>query len=251
MSISNLYHKFNELYGPSSSAYSNLPSDDDAALIDLCVGYLSLGYHPVDILSEQQIDKINKITSVNFRNLKTPDSKKQESLNSVKGEHSLIPSDVVCKHYSRNSNLSSTYAYANEVDLPTCSSDKINDMICYAEHMQTICPFFSPDHSLFANYNIKEEDKEYSYKVFKHRSSSGNYCYSIHDSEDNLLNKLSYPIEVVNVAPEGLIEEEILNLVNIVHTNAYLNNNPEATASYESIETSLVSKKSYLATLVS
>lgn len=255
MSITDLSQKFSALYGPNSSFIKDL-NEEDANLIELCCGILSSGYHPCSSFSSEVIDRIYKITNVNFNNFIVPDalipsspSLDLLSENKPFDPDTNIPSNVACSFFSQNNNLSQDYEYANTVDVPTCSNSQINGIYCISSNYQNRCPFYKADYSRIATHIINESNKQYVYKVYKYRTVDSRIIVSIFNQDNVLVNQLGYFTEAISQLPQGAFEEEMLSIINEVHAKAFFDTAGNFETDYPLIEQS--NSKSYISTLIS
>lgn len=255
MSIKELADRFKNLYGLGTN-FANSLDADDRDLIELCCTFLSSGFHPSSAFSSETIDKIYKLTNVNFNNFITPDavmptSSQVDSFaeNSPFDPEVNVPSNVACVFFSQGNNMSEHYEYANPVDMSVCSNSNVEGIHCFSSKYQNRCPLYKPDYSLMFTHFINESEKEFIYKVYKYRTTSGKMVFSIYNQNNILVNQLGYEVEVMAELPAGAIETEIISIINEVHATAYIDTNLEFETTYTSSNST--SFNSYISTLIS
>jgi hypothetical protein len=103
---------------------------------------------------------------------------------------------TACQHHSSPSNLnpSSSYAYANNPGIYSCSTPtrKSNDsqpVFCVYVMEQSHCPLYKPDFSVIRKVRtITDVD----YYLSRFRSYDGTYLYRIYDNNLNVYSELKY-----------------------------------------------------------
>jgi hypothetical protein len=116
-----------------------------------------------------------------------------------------------CQHHSSPSNLnaSSSYAYANNPGIYSCSAPtrKSNDgqpISCVYAMEQSNCPLYKPDFSVM---NKVRANNDIDYYLSRFRSYDGTYLYRIYDNNLNVYSQFKYTqIEMEN---DNLILEAI------------------------------------------
>ncbi len=108
-----------------------------------------------------------------------------------------------CQHHSSPSNLnaSSSYAYANNPGIYSCSAPtrKSNDgqpISCVYAMEQSNCPLYKPDFSVM---NKVRANNDIDYYLSRFRSYDGTYLYRIYDNNLNVYSQFKYTqIEMEN-----------------------------------------------------
>lgn len=110
---------------------------------------------------------------------------------------------TACQHHSSPSNLnpSSSYAYANNPGIYSCSAPtrKSNDaqpISCVYAMEQSNCPLYKPDFSVMRKVRINDD---VDYYLSRFRSYDGTYLYRIYDNNLNVYSQFKYTqIEMEN-----------------------------------------------------
>ena len=260
-----------DLYHPDSLFVSNL-TDDQINIVELSTMFCKNGKHPGTVLTSDSYVQLKQITGIDFDKLiigvedsfvtpvPTYDSFLESLLNKnihtttqeTDNVDSVKPNKIIsCKSYSCGNNLSKDYEYANSVDFPSCSNPNIIGMHCVSPNECYRCPFYTQDSELFSTYELSYLEDTYSYTVNKYRHVNGNSVYQIFDYQNNLLNELSFSLEDHSaISPEDF-NVELKSIVNQLHKNIYFENEFSLTESTLEESDSIISKKSYFATLIS
>ena len=257
MLIEELSKRFSELYGEHSAQFSSFTSEQKN-LIQSCCAFLNAGFHPVSVFNDEAIAKIREITNVNFHNFTVPDAKTAHDTvidvngNDFKFDPTVAPKTAVCSFFSQHNNLSETYEYANITDVPNCSNKKVDGMYCFANSMQSQCPYYTPDYSLIATHAISEAGKDHIYSAYKYRNIESQIVILIYNDSNTLMHELTYPIQVIKELPIGALEEEITSIVKEVHNSSFIETTSNMDIIYpSSLVDSISSKNSYISTLIS
>jgi hypothetical protein len=231
--IPKLLEYFRKKYGPETNRYANLDSDC-RDIVDACINCLVNNVHPVNAISSIALNHLKNYTSFDFNEYTCKDSYDSFFTADVTVEEQpvsislkeFVPSNACCKYYSFENNISQEYAYANLVNSPTCSNEKINTHFCNYSLFQKKCPFYVADHKIFTTHTLFKDDKEYSYVSYITRTENSNTNISIYDGQENLLNELVYSYsEIAEIGLEK-IKDEITSIVSTIHQSAFIDDNP-------------------------
>jgi len=236
----------------------------DSTLFSFIISYLEKGIHPASVLSPKAIERFAELTDLNFSKLIIEGFKNPKDSLSVTSEPSSktfsleeLLSNILnlshnngqytaCTHYSMALNSSSNYAYANNVNDPTCSHPAPpHGSSCPYGVMQTSCSMFAPD--------VKEDIfvvDDYSYKIVYQRTLQGMMNVYIY-SELNLVNKLSYFIDKYRELTSQQVNDEICSIITEYHSNFYITSPDLQNTSFSNTQEKLVPVNSYISSLLS
>lgn len=236
----------------------------DTTLFSFIISYLEEGIHPVSTLSPDAIERFSQLTSLDFSKLtiegfNNPSNSLKVNLQSSAKTISLeellanalnVSSNTdqytACSNYSISLNSSSNYAYANNVDDPTCSHPTPpHGSSCPYGIMQSSCSMFAPD--------IKEDTfvvDGYSYKIIYQRTIQAMMNVYIY-SELNLINKLSYFIDKYRELAPQQVNDEICSIITEYHSNFHITSSDLQNTSFLTAQEKLVPVNSYISSLLS
>lgn len=244
---------------------NNALSEEHSALISFVVELVEANYHPCSLMSKPALQTFKEITSIDLTVIKlkgisiseesTISSSEISKKKTPPSLESLIASitqnfnsqeTTACVHYSYSLNASKNYAYANNVDHPTCSHPSPpHSSTCPYSLKQMKCPMFQAD--------VKEETfviEDYSYKIVYQRTIQAMMNIYIYD-QDNLVNKLSYFIDKFRELSSEDINNEISSIINEHHSNSYSSGVKSSNFSFLQSEKEVSSVNSYISSLIS
>lgn len=237
---------------------------DDTKLFTAIVTHIEEGVHPASILSLEAIDRFCELTHLNFSKLIIEGFNNPSKSLEVTSEPStktfsiedLLSNFVkfsdntdqitACSNYSMSLNSSSNYAYANNVDEPTCSHPTPpHGSSCPYGLMQSRCSTFTPD--------IKEDIftvDNHSYKIIYQRTIQAMVNIYIY-SELNLINKLSYFIDKYRELTPQQVNDEISSIISEYHSNFHITSLDSQNSSFSNTQEKQISVSSYISSLIS
>jgi hypothetical protein len=224
-------------------------------IIDACSRSLEKGIHPAFVIQSSALEELAQSTGFNFYSYNCDDA--LSSFTPVDNRSKLqitleqVP-NVSCKHYSFFDNLSYDYPYANNVLHPTCSNESLNSSTCLFPSSQYNCPLYNPDQSLFTKhiYSADENGLEYSYTSYITRQIDGTMLIHIFDSQDNLIQELSYSLSSFKDIQISDLKEEITKIVTYVYENSFMKENSDVDLIDDFNEKSSDSSVSYVLSLI-
>lgn len=228
-------------------------TDSDKEVVSIIYAVLSLNKDPLQSVPATLIYKFNILTgfdfsykdavsyigNIIFNKNQTESSNDQNQNNGVQlslfeedepnlpsnnintGKHIMNDRNYCCKHYSYGQNVSSNYEYANHVEIPFCSNSSVASNHCVFILSQTRCPLYSQDSEKIMDINT--QDNTSSYTVYRSRTRAivapfGFINFDIYNSDDVLVNSLSYPVDVINKISFEDIKTEMINIVEEFHS---------------------------------
>lgn len=239
---------------------SNHYDASDEALIHLTVDCYRKGLNPASILSIEGLARFQELTSLNLFKLKVegiPDPQPKEEpkitsfdqilANILKPNPSYNSDEVTsCVNFSMALNTSSNYAYANNVDDPTCSHpNPPNGTYCQYGLLQSRCPLFTPD--------VKEETflvDNHTYKIIYQRTIQATMVIYIYD-DVNLVNKLSYFVDQYNALTSDQVKDEISSIIREHHSNMFISSLESQSYNFINSKEEQLPVNSYISSLVS
>lgn len=250
---------------------NNEISEDHKTLIELVVACVQGGMHPLNMVSSEAVSVFKQITNIDLSKLTlegihTPETKNNVikkkkkitvnsdpliDLDSIFSSIAQISSPqstetTACIHYSCAQNLSSHYAYANEIDSPTCSHKSApHGLYCPYGISQSKCTSFVPDERT-EQFNVDDS----SYKIVYTRTIQGMMNVNMFDEQENHIHTLSYYVNDFNELSQEDIHQEFSSILTDHHLSK---NAKDFVATHEFIKNQELSqsKTSYISTLIS
>lgn len=214
---------------------SQLGQIKDAIGIDLLNNDLLTAYADLSLLSETYKETDQDSISVSV----TPSN----SINT-------LPPNVVCKHFSAGNNHSDNYPFANSANTAICDNQKVPSNYCSYMFSQSVCPMYIPDYQSYLTTSFDHKDSNYTYSVYRARTSDAVVVFTIYDFNSNLINTLQYPVDIISSIPQYEIIEEINSIIREIHTKIHYSQEYKLDSNHPSLEIESVNKASYLATLL-
>lgn len=240
-------------------------SQEDEALVSLMIELAQAGFNPASTLSTTGILKIKEISSVDLNLIKingienntsnevVVEAPKQktptfdEILSSIISSNtSSLEDKSACAHYSFSLNTSFNYAYANDVDHPTCSHPSPpHSSTCPYGISQHKCPLFKAD--------VREETfvvDDHSYNIIYQRTLQAAMNIYIYD-DTNLITKLSYFMDKFRDLSSEDVRHEISSIIKEHHANAHSLNVNNLNYNFLQNEEEINNSNSYISSLLS
>lgn len=215
----------------------SVTSDPEAFdFIDLIISTLNSDLHPADVFNEHGIQRIRDITKIDVTTLNISGIERKGSTASIKFDIDSVESSCTsCVYFSCAENLSVHYKYANPVNIPTCSHpESPYGIYCNSGAVHVNCSHYLADSYHYADFTVKDETATYS--VDYERTTMGSIKFTIKDSNQNLLNELSYFADFYSKIEKEAFDFELKNIIEQIHSNT--------TAKDETVISSFVQQKS-------
>lgn len=244
---------------------NKLLSEEDEALVSLIIELAQAGFNPASTLSDIGKVKIKEITSVDLNLVKingidnntsnevVVEAPKQKILtfdeilsSMISSTTSSVQDKSACTHYSFSLNTSSNYAYANDVDHPTCSHPSVPvSSTCHYGISQHKCPLFKAD--------VREETfvvDSHRYNIIYQRTLQAVMNIYIYD-DTNLVTKLSYFMDKFRDLSSEDIKNEISLIIKEHHANAHSLNVNSLNYNFLQNDEETNNSNSYISSLIS